>query len=99
MTDQRTPEQRAASQALRDAIEVVCRLQGFDSEIVPGDDGTQDIVAEFVAVVRLVGFRSNELHVSRYSMVVNGDGVEPDSPPFHSVEGLLRYGLRTLEHE
>ncbi len=99
VTDTRTPEQREASDALREAVQRVARLQSFESDLIPGDDGTEDVVMEFVVVARLAGFRAADQHVSRYSVITNGDGVEPDSPPFHSVEGLLRNGLRALDRQ
>lgn len=95
MSDTRTVEQRAADEALLEAIQGVVRLQDRDAGPIEGDE----VVMEYVVVARCDSFGNQERGTSTYSLITKDSGHGPLSSPSHSIVGLLHFGLDYLRRD
>jgi uncharacterized protein (DUF924 family) len=83
MSDERTPEHRAADDALMDALQAVVRLQCEEESLV---------VTEYVVIAHADSFENQERGVSTYSLITKDSGQGPHASPHHAIVGLLAYG-------
>jgi hypothetical protein len=90
MSGERTPEHRAADDALLDAIQTLVRMANEDEQYV---------VSEFVVVALADSFEDRERGVSTYSVITKDSGCGPFASPHHSISGLLHFGLDHLRSD
>lgn len=89
MTDDRTPEQKAASENLLDAIQQVIRLRA-------GDDSSA-VVEDFVVTCSVNSIELMERGSTEYAYITRNDGQGHYAQPAHACIGLLRMGLNWFE--
>jgi hypothetical protein len=83
----RTPEQIAADEALREAIDRVMKVY----EMLPEGTGPS-VLTEYVVITCHQGFEDTGQGNARYNWTIQDDGM-----PWHRILGLVDMGKRQIE--
>jgi hypothetical protein len=86
VSDTRSPEVRAADDALLEAIQNRARLQGDADDRA---EAAGEVVTDFIVVANLNSFDLSDRSASRYCYLTIDSGEGPLSKPEHCVRGLL----------